>query len=445
MNEEHGHEGQLKRSVSLFSITMYGIGNILGAGIYALIGNVVGETGNFSWMAFIIAAVTGGLTGLSYAELSTMFPQSAAEYVYAEKAFNKKILSFVLGWIIICTGFFSAATVALSFANYLGDLMGISSHFMNIAIAIILIVVLSLVNYIGIRESTWTNVIFTIIEAFGLIFIIAIGIPKIGSVNYFEMPPNHGLIALFSSVALIFFAYIGFEDIANIAEEVKNPGKNLSRSLLISLVVTTALYCLVSISIVGILDYDLIASSPAPLKEVATTAIGPIGGWLLSFIALFATANTVLIILIVTSRMIYGMARDNALPSSLSRVSDTRKTPTIAVFVTMAVVVGLMFLGDVKLVAEASVFGVLVIFFIVNISLIALRKNKPEIERPFKLRPSIKWVPVIALIGAAACIFVLFFTYNFWNMIIQAIMIGVGLLVYFLLKIRKKGSNYEDG
>lgn len=438
MNEEQGQEAKLKRSVSLFSITMYGIGNILGAGIYALIGTVVGKTGTFSWMAFIIAAFTGGLTGLSYAELSTMFPESAAEYVYAEKAFNKRAISFILGWIIIYTGFFSAATVAMSFASYMADIFGLSSYFILLAFAIALVVVLSLVNYIGIKESTWTNVIFTLIEAFGLVFIIVLGIPKLGTVNYFTMPSGNGPIALFSSVSLIFFAYIGFEDIANISEEVKNPGKNLSRSLIISLVVTTVLYCLVSISIVGILPYDEIAASGAPLRVVAIAAIGPVGGWILSIIALFATANTVLIILMVTSRMIFGMARDKALPVSLARVSGTRKTPTFAVFITMAVTAGLMFFGNIEIVAEASVFGVLVIFFIVNLSLIALRRKMPRAERPFRLRPSIKWVPIIALLGAAACIFVLLFTFDLRNLIIQAIMIGLGLIVYFVLVIRKK-------
>ncbi|MHA1473028.1 MAG: APC family permease [Promethearchaeota archaeon] len=159
---------ELKRRISLFGVTVYGIGNVLGAGIYALIGEVVGITGNFSWLAFIIASVTGALTGLSYAELSSMYPKSAAEFVYTEEAFKIRVLSFLLGWIIIFSGILSAATVALGFAGYLANLIGIPSIILVVIFAVILIVILSLINFIGIRASTWTNIIFTLIEASGL-------------------------------------------------------------------------------------------------------------------------------------------------------------------------------------------------------------------------------------------------------------------------------------
>jgi len=171
--EEVKKKPELKRRISLFGVTLYGIGNILGAGIYALIGEVVGHTGNISWLVFIIASVIGALTGLSYAELSAMYPKSAAEFVYTEEAFKIRLLSFLLGWIIIFSGIFSAATVALGFAGYLAALIGISPIFLVVIFAVLLIVILSLINFVGIRASTWTNIIFTLIEASGLILIIA--------------------------------------------------------------------------------------------------------------------------------------------------------------------------------------------------------------------------------------------------------------------------------
>jgi len=433
MLEEVKKAPKLKRRVSLFGVTVYGVGNVLGAGIYALIGEVVGITGNLSWLAFVLASITGALTGLSYAELSAMYPKSAAEFVYTEEAFKIRILSFLLGWIIIFSGILSAATVALGFANYLAALIGIPSIILTVIFAAILIVILSLVNFIGIKASTWTNILFTFIEAAGLILIIIIGIPHFGSVNYLELPIGSSFTVVFSAVALIFFAYIGFEDIANIAEEVKNPTKNLPKAIIYSIIITTILYCLTAISIVSILPYSEIADSPAPLNAVTTVVLGPIGGIIMSFIALFATANTVLIMMIVTSRMMYGMARDKALPEGLSKISPKYRTPALAVLITMILTMVPLFLGDISIVANATVFGVLITFFLVNLSLIALRRKKPDLERPFKLKPNIGWIPIIALLGCIVC-FGLLFTFNLLIVVIQLIIVLCGVVVFYAMK-----------
>ncbi|NVM19132.1 MAG: amino acid permease [Candidatus Lokiarchaeota archaeon] len=439
--EEVKKRPELKRRISLFGVTVYGVGNVLGAGIYALIGEVVGITGNLSWLAFILASVTGALTGFSYAELSAMFPKSAAEFVYTEKAFKIRLLSFLLGWIIIFSGILSAATVALGFAGYLAELIGFSPIFLVIIFAVILIVIVSLINFVGIRASTWTNIIFTLIEASGLILIIIIGIPLLGTgtVNYFVLPIGGSFGAIFSAVALIFFAYIGFEDIANVAEEVKEPSRNLPRAIIYSIIITTVLYCLTALSVVSILPYSVIASSSAPLSDVASEILGPVGGIIMSFIALFATANTVLIMMIVTSRMMYGMARDKALPEGLSKVSPKFRTPVLAVLVTMILTIIPLFLGDIKTVADATVFGVLINFFLVNLSLIVLRKKKPELERPFKLKPNIGWLPIVALLGCIVC-FGLLFTYDLLTIIIQAIIVLCGIVVFYAMKSKIETS-----
>jgi len=432
--EESKKKPKLKRRISLFALTFYGVGNVLGAGIYALIGEVVGITGNLSWLAFILASVTGALTGLSYAELSAMYPKSAAEFVYTEEAFKKRNLSFILGWIIIFSGILSAATVALAFGRYLSGLIGIPSIFLIIIFAVLLVLILSVINLIGIKTSTRTNIIFTLIEASGLIIIIIIGIPSFGKVDYFALPPASTFTAVISSVALIFFAYIGFEDIANIAEEVKEPHKNLPKAIIYSIIITTVFYCITAISVVSIFPIvDLDAWNLAPLNAVASAVLGPVGGIIMSSIALFATANTVLIMLIVTSRMMYGMSRDRALPKGLSKISSKFRTPTIAVLLTMCFAIVPILFGDISLIAHATVFGVLINFILVNLSLIALRKTKPDIERPFKLKPSIKWVPIIALLGSIICI-ALLFTFNWVVILIQIIIVLCGLVVFYAMK-----------
>ena len=431
--EEVKKKPKLKRRVSLFALTIYGVGNILGAGIYGLIGSVVEITGNLSWLSFILAAITGAFTGLSYAELSAMYPKSAAEFVYTEEAFKKRILSFILGWIIIFSGILSASTVSLVFGGYLSDLFGVNSIFLNIVFAIILVLILSLINLIGIKTSTRTNIIFTLIEASGLIIIIILGFYGDQRPNYFDLPLGSSFLVIFSAVALVFFAYIGFEDIANIAEEVKEPHKNLPKAIIYSIIITTILYCFVAISIVNIIDYSIIAASEAPLKDVAEEILGPFGGILLSFIALFATANTVLIMLIVTSRMMYGMARDKALPKGLKKISPKYRTPITSVLLTMCFTIIPIFFGDISIVAHATVFGVLINFFLVNISLIALRKSKPYQERPFKLKPSFKGFPIISLLGSIISI-ALLFTFNWLTILIQMIIILCGIVVFYAMK-----------
>jgi APA family basic amino acid/polyamine antiporter len=184
---------------------------------------------------------------------------------------------------------------------------------------------------------------------------------------------------------------------------------------------------------VNILPYSTIGTSEAPLRIVAETVMGPIGGVIMSLIALFATANTVLIMLIVTSRMIYGMARDKALPEALSKISPKFRTPIISILFTMIFTLIPVFFVNIRIVADATVFGVLINFFLVNISLIALRKKKPNVERPFKLKPNIKWLPVIAILGAIVCI-ALLFTFNLIIIIIQSVIILCGIGVFYAMK-----------
>jgi APA family basic amino acid/polyamine antiporter len=434
--EETYKKPKLKRRVSLFALTIYGVGNILGAGIYGLIGSVLGLTGNLSWLAFLLASITGALTGLSYAELSAMFPKSAAEFVYTEEAFKKRILSFILGWIIIFSGILSAATVSLVFGGYLSNLFGISSIFLNIIFAVILVLALSVINLIGIRTSTRTNIIFTIIEASGLIIIIIIGFFGTNNPNFFALPAGSSFTVIFSAVALVFFAYIGFEDIANIAEEVKEPHKNLPQAIIYSVIITTILYCFTAISVVSIKSYITI-NPDAPLNDVATVILGDWGGYIMSVIALFATANTVLIMMIVTSRMMYGMARDKALPKGLGKISPKFRTPYISVIFTSVFTIIPILFGRISTVAHATVFGVLINFILVNISLLVLRKKKPDLERPFELKPSIKGLPVISLLGAIICIGLLF-TFNWITLVIQAVIVVVGIVIFYVMKLLQK-------
>ncbi len=384
---------KLKKELNLFTATLYGIGIILGAGIYVLIGQGAGIAGNAIWISFAIAAAIAAFTGLSYAELAGMFSKDAAEYVYTKKAFRRNYLSFVVQWIMIFTLIVSASTVALGFGGYFSFIFGISP-----AIAAAgLIAVLSVINYIGIKESARFNVLSTLIELSGLIIVSAIGMFFIGKngVDYFSSPG--GLGGIFSATALIFFAYIGFEELVNMSEETKNASKVIPKALVFSLIISTVLYMLVSISSVSIIGAEALSKSAAPLTEVVSKAAPQIGP-LMSFIALFATANTVLVILIVASRMLYGLACNNTFPSVFKRVGK-RRTPYVSVFIVMAVALSLLLADGIKTIALLTDIGIFSIYIFVNAALIKLRYSEPRMKRTFRSPVNIGRFPVLALLG----------------------------------------------
>jgi len=409
---------ELKRHMGLFGTTMYGVGLILGAGIYVLIGQAAGIAGNLVWASFVFGAIAAVFSGLSYAELSSMFPKSAAEFLFVKNAFRNNFFAFLIGWMTLFTSVISASTVALGFGGYLAAAFDLSI----IISAVSLIAVLSLINFIGIRESSWINVVFTLIEVSGLILIIYLGFTHIGSesIDYFENPS--GLSGISIAFVLVFFAFIGFEDIVNIAEEIKNPKKILPRAIVLSISITAAIYILVSLAAIQILSWKELGSSLAPLAEVAKKILGSNGQVILSMIALFATANTVLIILIAGSRIIYGMASQHSLPQILSKIHHRTKTPWIGVLGIMIAATIFSFLEDIVTVANISVFFIAITFGTINLAVILLRFREPNLERPFKIPINIGRLPIFPLFG------VIISAYMMTQFSAYVILIGIGVI-----------------
>lgn len=419
----------LKREIGLFESSVYGIGIILGAGIYALIGKAAGEAGNALWLSFLIAAVIASLTGLSYAELSSRFPKAAAEMVYARKAFKNNIIAFLIGYLTIVTGIIAVATVALGFAGYFTAIFNMPI----ILVAMVLIIVLSFINFFGIKESSYMNIVLTIVETLGLLIIIFLGINYFGSVNYFEIPSFSGI---FVAAILIFFAYLGFEDIVNIAEETKKPRKILPKAIIISVIVTTIIYVLVAMSVVSIVPWDVLGESPSPLSDVSEKAM-PGSSFTFSIIALFATANTVLILLIVGSRMLYGMAKQGMFHKSLAKVHRKRRTPYLSVLLFMIISMVFVLFGDIKIVAEITNFGAFLIFLSVNISLIYVRyRYKTDSKKIFKVPLNIGRFPLIPFFGALFC-FGMFFYFDFLIILFNIFIILIGVVLFFIIKPKR--------
>ncbi len=419
----------LKRELNLFQAVMYGVGIILGAGIYVLIGAGAGIAGNAVWIAFAFGAILAAFTGLSYAELSSRHPKNAAEYVYTQKAFGKPALSFVIEWLMLFTVIVSSATVARGFAGYLFKIFSIPTA----VGAICLIIALSLISYWGIKESARFAIAATIVEMIGLLIIVAIGSTKIGAVDYFYTP--NGISGIFSATAVIFFAYIGFEQMANLAEETKNAKKIIPQALVISIAISSLLYVIVSLAAVSVVGWERLSTSSAPLTEVVMHT-SPILALFMSVIALFATSNTVLALLITSSRLLFGLSKNGKLPLIFSKIGS-RSTPYASIFSVMVLTICALALGGLTETAMLTDIGVFIVYIFVNLSLITIRlREKTAPKDAFRTPLNIGKVPILAVFGLLTSVFMLFhFEARLLGLILG--LIGIGLAVYFLLNSKK--------
>ncbi len=391
----------LKRSLNLAMLTLYGVGMILGAGIYSIIGQAAGIAGYGLWQGFIVAAVAALLTGLSYAELATMYPKAGGEYVYLRKAFSeRRWIAGIVGNIMIFAGSATAATVALAFASYLNHFVELPSLF----VAVGLLIFFTGVNIIGIQQSSWMNAVFTAIEVVGLIIFIWLGWRNPNFGNGIQVLPSMPIVA---SAALIIFAYFGFENIVNLAEETKDPEKTIPRAIFLSLLISTVLYSLVSIAAVALMPPDQLALTESAITAAAKTTSAKIAG-ILGGIALFSTANTALIALLTTSRILYGVSHDGSLPKIFSKVLRVRKTPWVAGLVALGIAVVLLPLGKVETLASVASLTTMIAFIAVNIALIALRIKAPGLARPFRIALSIRKIPIFPSLGIFSCVVFLF-------------------------------------
>ena len=393
---------QLRRSLGLFEVTLAGVGIILGAGIYALIGVAAGVAGNATWIAFLISAVVAILTGLSYAELTSMFKGDSGEYQYVNQAIGRKFGLFV-SYSIIAAGFISAAAVALGFGGYLKGLTNIPL----VVGAMLVVVFTSLVNYKGIKESSRFNLLSVTVEILGLLFIIFLGFSSFGNVDYFEMPNGFG--SVLSAAALVFFAYMGFESIIKLSEETREPEKTIPKAIVLSIFITSIFYVLVALSAVSIVGWDTLAKSQAPLALVAQAILGSKAFIVLAIIALFSTSNTVLITLVTTSRLMYGVAKEKGLPNFLSMVHKVNKTPHHAVWVLGAVTLLFVLFGNLEFVANLTNLFLFITFASVNLSLLILRYKAKNMKRKFRIPFNIGKFSVIALLGFLSSLAMLVF------------------------------------
>jgi APA family basic amino acid/polyamine antiporter len=384
------------------------------------VGVAAGEAGNAVWLSFLVAAAVAGLTGLSYARLSKLRPKNAPEFQFVGMAF-KPWLAFLAGWLILWAVVISASAVALGFAGYLSYLLGTPV----IPAAIGLVLACSIVVFLGIGESALLAGILTFVEVAGLVFIIVVGVPHFGEVNIMEMPM--GLMGTLGVASLVFFAYLGFEGMANLSEEMRTPEKDLPRAILLALGISTLLYILVSLAAVSVVDWQTLGQSDAPLALVAAQVLGSNAGLTLTLVALFSTANTVLLLLLGASRAMWAMASAGALPRVFSVIGKERRTPWLAIIV-VGLFAGLFTLfEDIGDVAEFTNFATLLAFAGVNAAALKIFRREGNLSGFRGVFLDIV-MPALGLVTA-----VLLVINTGWRAAsFGGILIAVGLVVYLV-------------
>ncbi len=399
----------LKKSLGLTALTIFGVGNMLGAGIYGLVGRAAGEMGNALWLAFAASMVAAGFTGLSYASLGSRYPKAGGAAFISHRAFGSPMLAYVVGLVVMASGLTSMATTTGVFTGYFLEATQLDDGTTTRAAVILgLIIGLAAINLWGLRESAWLNAVCTVIEAGGLLLIIAVGLRYWGSVNYLDATsvknPAGDLSAslILTGAVLTFYSFIGFEDMLNVSEEVKNPRRTFPIALCSALLIATLIYMAVCITVVSVVPNAELAASDAPLALVMAEAAPWFSGTLFSLLAMFAVTNTALLNYIMGSRLAYGMSRQGLLPRFLGRLHPTRRTPHIAILVLAGLVLLLVLAGDLTQLARATSLLLLMSFTVINAALIVLQRRPGEAKGGFEVPwivPAGGIVVCLAMIG----------------------------------------------
>jgi basic amino acid/polyamine antiporter, APA family len=385
---------QLRRVMGPGLLLLFIVGDILGTGVYALTGDVAAEVGGAAWIPFLVAFLIATVTAFSYLELVTKYPQAAGAALYAHKAFGVQFVTFLVAFVVMCSGITSASTASRFFAANFNTAFDLGWGKVGIVIvALLFMAMLAAVNFRGVGESVKLNVGLTIIEITGLLLVIMVGLWAFTGggadvdfsrvVAFDTATDKNAFMAVTAATSLAFFAMVGFEDSVNMAEETKDPVRVFPKALLTGLSIAGFVYVVVAIVAVALVPIGTLESSDTPLVEVVKAGAPnlPIED-ILPFISMFAVSNTALINMLMASRLIYGMARQRVLPPVLGAVHPKRHTPWVAILFTTLIAFGLIFYVTAFANSSAiSVLGgttsllLLAVFALVNVAVLVLRRD----------------------------------------------------------------------
>lgn len=411
----------LKRTLNLLDATSVGIGAIIGAGIFVVLGIAIGYAGPAVVISIIVAGIVASFTAFSFAELGSAIPKEGGAYTYAFELISP-FAAFVVGCLWLFAQIVAGAAISLGFASYLVAIFPILSLK---TVAVVVALTLTFLNLVGIKQSSTVNNFLVIVKIAVLGLFIGFGVFQFHPQYFAQFSPN-GLFGILQGAGFIFFAYLGFGRIATLGEEVKNPERNLPLSVLVALIVSVVMYVLTGLTATGLQDYRILAQSGSPIAVAARAT----GNFTLvaavSVGALIATASVLLTNLIGSSRVAFAMARNGQLPKSISRVSSKFGTPYVSVLAMGALLTVLAFALDLKQTVAITSFAILVTHLIVNLSAIRLRKKIPT---PAKFKVS--HYPLIPILGIVSCI-ILMFSLPQESWIVATVVIAVSSVLYLL-------------
>ena len=369
---------KLQPTITGRMLTVFVIGDVLGAGIYALVGEVGGEVGGAIWAAFLLAGVLALFTAASYSELVTKYPRAAGAALYVNRAWGSEFFTFVVAFAVMASGVTSAATLATAFGgDYLSEFVDLPMILVGLAF----VTVISLVNFRGIKESVGLNFGLTMIELGGLLLVVVIGLAFLldgggDAGRALEFKSGEAVpIAILAGASLAFFALIGFEDSVNVAEETRDPSRVFPRALFLGLGIAGVVYMLVTVIASMAVPTGKLVDSSGPLLEVVDQGPLAMSTKVFAGIALFALTNGALINLIMASRLVYGMSREGIVPEALGRVHPGRNTPYVAIVFTASLAALLVIVGDLETLADTTVLLLLFVFVCVNAAVLVLRRE----------------------------------------------------------------------
>ncbi|MFJ4821561.1 APC family permease [Streptomyces sp. NPDC088801] len=380
-----GDDTPLRRVIGPRLLVLFVIGDILGTGIYATTGQVAGKVGGALWLPFVIGFAVAILTAASYVELVGKYPQAAGAALYTQKAFQVPFLTFIIAFMVMCSGLSSASAAARAFSgDYLAEFTDVLP---STLVAILFILALAALNLRGVSESVKTNMVLTLVELTGLLVILTIGAWAVltgdgepGRLGEFQAEGTGSALitSVLGATALGFFAFVGFEDSVNMAEETKDPARTFPRAIFTGVAVTGTIYVLVALISSLLVDYRVLEDSSGPLLEVVKAGGIDFPPKLFALIALFAVTNSALINIMMASRLCYGMANERILPRGMGRVLPRRRTPVVGIVFVSLLAIGLVCTGEIAGLGDTTAFLLLCVFTVVNIAVLVLRRDRVE-------------------------------------------------------------------
>ncbi|MEO4044206.1 amino acid permease [Hoeflea sp. CAU 1731] len=366
--DDGSREEALNRVIGLPLLVFYGVGVTIGAGIFALMGEILRIAGDHAPLTFLIAGLIAGATGFSYSRLGAVYPVAAGEAVYVKVGLGA-FWGRLVGLGVSATGIVSSAVIALSFAGYLGSLVALPQWLLSLSV----IAALTLIAFAGVRMSVGFAAVITVLETGTLIVVCFAGAPLVFEADIapklLSLPASGAVWGLVLSASLIaFFAFVGFEDIVNMAEETRDPQRNLPLAIILTLVITIAIYLLVSIIAIAAPDREALTSSQAPLADLFASITGRSGAPIAAM-ATIAMVNGILVQIVMSSRVLYGMARENLMPGFLAHVHEKRRTPSTATLLVGAIIAILALAVPLVSLAKLTSIVILMVFTLVNLSL----------------------------------------------------------------------------